>query len=126
MCRRLHTRTLLQMDAPAVVVSGDKDASGLSVLVHPLVLFNISEHFTRIRANAGKTSAGLGSVSTRTLDRSRHLTPVYGALVGVNDGRHVEIFNSFELVVGEAGNLDPEYFVQKSDQCTFMPTLYSP
>lgn len=53
---------------PSVVIS-----------LHPLVLMNISEHWTRIRAQEGSA------------------LPVYGALIGKQDGRKIEVFNSFEL-----------------------------
>jgi COP9 signalosome complex subunit 6 len=53
---------------PSVVIS-----------LHPLVLMNISEHWTRIRAQEGSSLA------------------VYGALIGKQEGRKIEIFNSFEL-----------------------------
>lgn len=53
---------------PSVVIS-----------LHPLVLMNISEHWTRVRAQEGSAQ------------------PVYGALIGKQEGRKIEVFNSFEL-----------------------------
>ena len=48
------------------------------------------------------------------------LLAVYGALLGVQKGRSVEICNSFELLVnfdnGQA-ILDKEYFTAKEEQC---------
>ena len=45
---------------------------------------------------------------------------VYGALLGVQKGRSVEICNSFELLVNAVDGqavLDKEYFTAKEEQC---------
>ena len=45
---------------------------------------------------------------------------MYGALLGSQKGRSVEICNSFELVVSIVDGhavLDKEYFVSKEEQC---------
>ena len=56
-------------------------SSGLTFKLHPLVIVNISDHYTRIKAQrSGKSSR------------------VIGCLLGCQSGRTVEIFNSFELV----------------------------
>lgn len=55
--------------------------------------------------------------------QSRHIlvcVAVYGALLGVQRGRCVEVCNSFELVVSEEDGctvLDHEYFTAKEEQC---------
>lgn len=55
-----------------------------TVILHPVVLLNISEHWTRFRA------------------QNESANQVYGALLGRQAGRKVEISNCFELkVVGE-------------------------
>lgn len=54
----------------------------MDVHIHPLVLFNISDHSTRERA----------------LGRS---TPIIGALLGTQTGCKIEIHNCFELVRNE-------------------------
>ena len=49
-----------------------------------------------------------------------HLPAVYGALLGVQKGRSVEICNSFELLVTHVDGqavLDKEYFTAKEEQC---------
>ena len=48
---------------------------------------------------------------------------VYGALLGSQKGRSVEICNSFELVVSDERQLDREYFTAKEEQCTSWPIL---
>mmetsp|Transcript_29079 Transcript_29079/g.76173 ORF Transcript_29079/g.76173 Transcript_29079/m.76173 type:complete len:347 (-) Transcript_29079:1505-2545(-) len=64
---------------PVVVEEGDGSAG---VIVHPLVIINISDHFTRIRAQHG------GRAQTVT-----------GILLGYQSGRQVELTNSFEVLV---------------------------
>ncbi|GAA6042636.1 hypothetical protein JCM8097_008257 [Rhodosporidiobolus ruineniae] len=79
---------------------------GLKVALHPLPLMNLSEHYTRISINTGNKD-----------------TRVFGALLGTQQGREVDILNSFEIVVkpsGEDGNgpleVDHAYFVTRRDQ----------
>lgn len=45
------------------------------------------------------------------------LCPVYGALLGTQKGRVIEICNSFELVVSKEKKLDRDYFTSKEEQC---------
>eukprot|EP00035_Acanthoeca_spectabilis_P022252 m.442781 g.442781 ORF g.442781 m.442781 type:complete len:342 (+) comp18854_c0_seq1:61-1086(+) len=76
---------------PVVVEDANDGSEGIKL--HPLVIINISEHFTRIRAQ----HAGAGQT-------------VLGLLLGVQSGRQVELFNSFEMVpeVTEAGGIQFE------------------
>lgn len=82
----------------------------LSAQLHPLVIINISEHFTRIKAQHGSIAS-----------------PVCGAILGTQDGRRVEIFNSFELVINDANGaavIDSEFLESKSQQFKeVFPTL---
>lgn len=54
-------------------------AGSVSVSLHPLVIMNISEHWTRTKVQAG------------------HPEKIFGALIGKQKGRNVEVMNSFEL-----------------------------
>ncbi|XP_069176025.1 COP9 signalosome complex subunit 6 isoform X1 [Procambarus clarkii] len=91
------------------VVSGDGDTvmasagtvGSVSVSLHPLVILNISEHWTRQRAQEGKP------------------VQVLGALIGKQTGRHIEIMNSFELSYDELGGhiiISREYYTLKEEQ----------
>ena len=51
----------------------------LTVALHPLVIMNISEHWTRTKAQKGAAEK------------------VYGAIIGKHKGRQIEVMNSFEL-----------------------------
>lgn len=76
---------------PSVVIS-----------LHPLVLMNISEHWTRIRAQEGSAQS------------------VYGALIGKQEGRKIEVFNSFELKYETIDGdivINRDYYNTKEEQC---------
>lgn len=83
------------------VTSGGSGGS-VNVSLHPLVIMNISDHFTRVRM---QQQQGEG-----------RLPLVYGVLLGTQKGRSIEICNSFELVVNDEGKLDREYFTSKEEQ----------
>ncbi|CAL8139330.1 unnamed protein product [Orchesella dallaii] len=84
------------------VVAGAGTAGSITVSLHPLVIMNISEHWTRTRAqNDGKHSQ------------------VLGAIIGQHKGRHLEIMNSFELVFTVHEGLvviDRDYYRTKEEQ----------
>ncbi|KAJ7546706.1 hypothetical protein O6H91_08G051200 [Diphasiastrum complanatum] len=61
-------------------------SSGLTFKLHPLVVVNVSDHFTRIKAHSG-----IGTTS------SRPHPCVYGCVIGIQSGRTVKILDSFEL-----------------------------
>ncbi|KAF7268401.1 COP9 signalosome subunit 6 [Rhynchophorus ferrugineus] len=70
--------------------------------LHPLVIMNVSEHWTRARAQ------GDGQVPQ-----------VFGALIGKQKGRNIEVMNSFELVfsvIGEDIIIDRDYYNMKEEQ----------
>jgi COP9 signalosome complex subunit 6 len=74
----------------------------VTISLHPLVLMNISEHWTRIRAQEGSAQ------------------PVYGALIGKQEGRKIEVFNSFELkyeIIDGDVNINRDYYNTKEEQC---------
>lgn len=76
--------------------------ASVTVALHPLVIMNISDHYTRIKAQEGV------------------VPKVYGALLGKQNGRHLELFNSFELQFSDTQQdgvvIDMEYFRNKEEQ----------
>ncbi|KAJ8337815.1 hypothetical protein SKAU_G00367810 [Synaphobranchus kaupii] len=64
--------------APSVMASGV--TGSVSVALHPLVILNISDHWIRIRSQEGRPMQ------------------VIGALIGKQEGRNIEVMNSFELL----------------------------
>nr|CAG4636301.1 EOG090X08T4 [Eubosmina coregoni]SVE69893.1 EOG090X08T4 [Eubosmina coregoni] len=82
------------------VMASSGATGSISVLLHPLVVMNISEHWTRVRAQDGKAQQ------------------VIGALIGKQKGRSLEIMNSFELVFTVIDNIiiDRDYYNTKEEQ----------
>jgi len=84
------------------IVERDANTAALDLLLHPLVIMNISDHFIR-------TKMASGSSNPR----------IIGALIGEQTGRKLEIFNSFELVytVNEgAVQIATDYLTAKAEQ----------
>jgi len=82
-------------------VMADSGVATVSVSLHPLVIMNISEHWTRIKAQAGTPKQ------------------VYGALIGKQEGRSIEVMNSFELDYNTIDGqvvIDREYYQTKEEQ----------
>ena len=69
-------------------MADDQGSGALQITLHPLVIINISDHFTR-----GRTQAAADQPAPR----------VFGVLIGAQTGRHVEIANSFEIKVVDGG-----------------------
>lgn len=83
------------------VMASTGTVGSVSISLHPLVIMNVSEHWTRLRAQEGSDQL------------------VYGALIGKQKGRNIEIMNSFELTFTIAGGeviIDREYCTSKEDQ----------
>ncbi|EIM83487.1 COP9 signalosome subunit 6 [Stereum hirsutum FP-91666 SS1] len=81
------------------VVLPPSTLSGLSLSLHPLPILNISEHLTRLR-----------------LQQKISVPFVLGALLGTQNGREVDIVNTFELAVQEGEKLDHVFFNSRRDQ----------
>ncbi|KAK9829883.1 hypothetical protein WJX72_008457 [[Myrmecia] bisecta] len=82
-----------------------QSSSGLDFKLHPLVLINVSDHHTRVKANGVQQGDGGGRV--------------LGCLLGNQDGRVVDVSNSFEIlykVTPEGIEIDQEFLVKKRDQ----------
>ncbi|XP_046344975.1 COP9 signalosome complex subunit 6-like [Haliotis cracherodii] len=94
--------TNMEVDTPRTSVMATAGTSGsVSVALHPLVIMNISEHWTRVRAQEGKPMQ------------------VLGALIGQQKGRNIEVMNSFELVFDFVeGNIiiNMDYYNTKEEQ----------
>jgi len=83
-------------------VLADGVNASVTVSLHPLVIMNISEHYTRTRAQENVANP-----------------QVIGAILGKRNGRHLELFNSFELQhssIEGAIIVDMDYFRSKEEQ----------
>ncbi|KIL70983.1 hypothetical protein M378DRAFT_67093 [Amanita muscaria Koide BX008] len=87
----------MDTDETSVVLSSNT-VSGLNVSLHPLPILNISEHLTRVRLQTNSSNPFL-----------------LGALLGIQNGREVEIVNTFELAI-ESDSVDHGYLVSRRDQ----------
>ncbi|KAL4225248.1 COP9 signalosome complex subunit 6 [Mactra antiquata] len=94
--------TSMEVDTVKSNVMASTGTSGsVSVSLHPLVIMNISEHWTRVRAQEGKS------------------VQVLGALIGKQTGRNIEVMNSFELlfdIVDGQIVIDMDYYNTKEEQ----------
>lgn len=78
-------------------------AGTLNLMLHPVVIINISDHWTRAK-----------------IQNKKENPRVFGALVGVQTGRDLELFNSFELPAKEENGItviNTDYLVTKQEQC---------
>ncbi|KDQ54790.1 hypothetical protein JAAARDRAFT_134778 [Jaapia argillacea MUCL 33604] len=81
------------------VVLPSTTSSGLSLSLHPLPILNISEHLTRLKLQTKSNSPF-----------------VLGALLGTQNGREIEIVNTFELAVEDGEKVDHGFLVSRRDQ----------
>ena len=70
----------------SIVIERESGSGTTNLFVHPLVIMNISDHYTREKVKQG----------TKSNPR------VIGILMGVQKGRDIEIFNSFPVPYEEA------------------------
>ncbi|KAJ7963469.1 COP9 signalosome complex subunit 6a [Quillaja saponaria] len=89
-------------------------SSGLTFKLHPLVIVNISDHYTRVKSQMHPSSASHGnSSSTANISVDGR---VYGCVIGVQSGRTVEIFNSFELLYDPSTDSLDRSFLEKKQE----------
>ncbi len=87
----------------AAVVEREGGTGALTVLLHPLVLIHISDHYTRLKFQTGQENPR-----------------VIGALLGTQTGRTVEVATAWELLwKAQEGNvqIDQQFLLTKSEQC---------
>ncbi|RWR80011.1 COP9 signalosome complex subunit 6a [Cinnamomum micranthum f. kanehirae] len=90
--------------------SSSGSSSGLTFKLHPLVIVNISDYYTRVKSQSNASSAPL------TINNSGGPPPrcVFGCVIGIQTGRTVEIFNSFELLFEPTtDSLDSAFLLKK-------------
>eukprot|EP00285_Hemiselmis_virescens_P014421 CAMPEP_0173387582 /NCGR_PEP_ID=MMETSP1356-20130122/10063_1 /TAXON_ID=77927 ORGANISM="Hemiselmis virescens, Strain PCC157" /NCGR_SAMPLE_ID=MMETSP1356 /ASSEMBLY_ACC=CAM_ASM_000847 /LENGTH=322 /DNA_ID=CAMNT_0014344243 /DNA_START=1 /DNA_END=970 /DNA_ORIENTATION=+ len=105
------TPAAMETDDEPVAKAGVK-TGGLNIDIHPLVIVNISDHGTR------KKSLAKGKASR-----------VLGILLGVQEGRDVEICNSFECdykIVDGSIQIDKDYLEVKAEQYKKVFERYEP
>ncbi|KHN20582.1 COP9 signalosome complex subunit 6a [Glycine soja] len=100
-------------------------SSGLTFKLHPLVIVNISDHYTRVKSQMNPTHAPPHTTTNNNNanggDRGGVVPPplhprVYGCVIGVQKGRTVEIFNSFELLYDPSTHSLDRTFLEKKQE----------
>lgn len=74
--------------------------AGLTFKLHPLVIVNISDHYTRVKSQMNSPALLSGNTDSNGGDASQQsvASRVYGCVIGMQRGRTVEIFNSLASV----------------------------
>lgn len=104
------------------VVATAATTASVTVSLHPLVIMNISEHWTRIRAQKGFKQQGKNIFIIFRYSLYIWFFLVIGALIGKQTGRHIEVMNSFELrfeIVDQTIIINQDYYNTKEQQCKF-------
>ncbi|KAL3508292.1 hypothetical protein ACH5RR_027693 [Cinchona calisaya] len=97
-------------------------SSGLTFKLHPLVILNISDHYTRVKSQSqpplllSSTHASNGGDSAPATTSSSSPPRVFGCVIGVQRGRTVEIFNSFELLYDPSTQSLDRSFLEKKQE----------
>lgn len=93
--------TSMEVDNVKSSVMASGTTGSVAIALHPLVIMNISEHWTRVRAQEGRP------------------VQVLGALIGKQTGRNIEVMNSFELLFDIVDGhivIDMDYYKTKEEQ----------
>ncbi|XP_009601890.1 COP9 signalosome complex subunit 6a-like [Nicotiana tabacum] len=95
-------------------------SSGLTFKLHPLVMLNISDHYTRVKSQSqpppSSHSCSNGSGSGADSPSASAPPRVFGCVIGVQSGRTVEIFNSFELLYDPSTHSLDRAFLEKKQE----------
>lgn len=107
-------------------------SSGLTFKLHPLVIVNISDHYTRVKSQMNppitstSSSATINNNNSNGVEHQQQAPRVYGCVIGVQRGRVVEIFNSFELLYDPSTHsLDRSFLEKKQELCMILFLFFS-
>ncbi|RVW60748.1 COP9 signalosome complex subunit 6a [Vitis vinifera] len=93
-------------------------SSGLTFKLHPLVIVNISDHYTRVKSQTQPPhlSSNGGEGAAAAASPPPPPPRVFGCVIGVQRGRTVEIFNSFELLYDPSTHSLDRSFLEKKQE----------
>jgi COP9 signalosome complex subunit 6 len=97
----------------AAASSSSSSSSGLTFKLHPLVIVNISDHYTRVKSQLRQQQP---QSPHNSQNNSNEAVRVYGCVIGIQKGRTVEIFNSFELLYDPSTNSLDRAFLEKKQE----------
>lgn len=119
MAGKMHSAPKIGEDS----IRGEANDDSTPVILHPLVVINVSDHFTRFSAmrmfpNAAATADGASA--PRKLTDAKGDPRVMGILLGNQNGRTIEVCHSFELPAtnSDAGTIevDMEFMERRIQQ----------
>ncbi|GFP90823.1 cop9 signalosome complex subunit 6a [Phtheirospermum japonicum] len=94
-------------------------SSDLTLRLHPLVIVNIYDHYTRVKSQSlprpAIPHAGTDGGDSSSLS-SPPLPYIFGCVIGVQRGRTLEIFNSFELLYDPSTHSLDRAFLEKKQE----------
>ncbi|KAA1127500.1 hypothetical protein PGTUg99_037348 [Puccinia graminis f. sp. tritici] len=89
------------------IINQSANVSDLDISLHPLPILNISDHFTRTRLQA-----------------ERQDIDIFGALIGTQIGKKIEIVNCFEILTDSDGKVNDGFLKTRREQFQqVFPTL---
>uniref|UniRef100_K3WB84 COP9 signalosome complex subunit 6 n=1 Tax=Globisporangium ultimum (strain ATCC 200006 / CBS 805.95 / DAOM BR144) TaxID=431595 RepID=K3WB84_GLOUD len=104
-----------------LLVQRDERSSGggeRHIQVHPLVIMNVADHFTRQRCNFQQDQKKKNQ-SASTADANKDMPQVIGALFGIQNGLDVSVYDSFEMKYDVANGevqIDKEFLTSRIQQ----------
>lgn len=110
------------------LVQRDERGSGggeRQIQVHPLVIMNVADHFTRERRNFQQDQQATGAGAST----DAKMPQAIGALFGIQNGLDVSVFDSFEMrydVVNGEVQLDKEFLTSRIQQCAYDGCSFTP
>eukprot|EP01123_Difflugia_compressa_P013173 TRINITY_DN5961_c0_g1_i1.p1 TRINITY_DN5961_c0_g1~~TRINITY_DN5961_c0_g1_i1.p1 ORF type:complete len:291 (-),score=40.48 TRINITY_DN5961_c0_g1_i1:152-1024(-) len=81
-------------------MADDQIKGAMDVKLHPMVIVNLSDHYTREKVKGGASSK----------------VRIYGLLLGQQSGRKVEISSSLEILVDDNKNIDHNFLKKRLSQ----------
>ncbi|CAK9148935.1 unnamed protein product [Ilex paraguariensis] len=91
-------------------------SSGLTFKLHPLVIVNISDHYTRVKSQSQPPHSASSNGGDSATSPPPPPPRVFGCVIGVQRGRTVEIFNSFELLYDPSNHSLDRAFLEKKQE----------
>ncbi|CAF4126424.1 unnamed protein product, partial [Didymodactylos carnosus] len=86
------------MDSSSTITKVPLTGSSVTLSLHPLVIMNVAEHYTRVRVqNQPRTTSSTTAITSTTPSSSN--IQVFGALLGKHKGRHIELCDTFEFKI---------------------------
>jgi len=83
-----------------MATEGDETKGAMDVKLHPMVIINLSDHYTREKVRAGGKSVR-----------------IYGVLLGQQSGRKVDVSNSYEIILEpDTKSIDHEFLKKRLAQ----------